>query len=59
MKRCTTALKYCAFCCILNVVAPCDGCINCVLYAKDNCSDGVSSFKDVTKNTMFIGNKVK
>ena len=59
MSKCMTGLRYCAFCCLLDIVAPFDGCINCVLYARDNCTDGVSGFKDVMKNTKFLGDKVK
>jgi hypothetical protein len=58
-ERLKKALKYCAFCCLLDCVAPCDGCINCVLYTRDNCKEGVSSYKDVMKNTMFIGSKIQ
>lgn len=59
MTHCLTGLKYCAFACLLNIVAPCDGCINCVLYSKDVCTTGVTGFADVMKNTMFLGGKVK
>ena len=57
--KCMTGLKYCAFCCLLHFVGPCDGIINCVLYARDNCTNGVSGFSDVVKNTRFLGDKVK
>lgn len=59
MNHCVQCLKFCAFSCLLSIVAPCDGCINCLLYIKDICTDGVTGFKDVMKNTMFIGSKVK
>lgn len=56
--KCSLAARYCAFCCLLNICAPFDGCINCVLYQKDNCSEGVSSFKDVYKHKSFFGDKI-
>ena len=28
------ALKQCAFCCLLDLVSPCDGCYNCICYQK-------------------------
>ena len=59
MNHCVSCLKYCVFSCLLGIVAPCDGCINCVLYSRDVCTDGVTGFKDVMKNTMVIGSKIK
>jgi hypothetical protein len=58
-KKMTTALKYCAFCCALQCVAPCDSIYNCIFYQVDNFTSGVSGFKDIMKNTMFLGKKVE
>ena len=54
-----TALKYCVFCCALSCVAECDACYNCIFYNIENFTNGVSGFKDVTKNTMWLGKKVE
>lgn len=59
MTHCVSCLKYCAFSCLLQIVAPCDGCINCVLYIKDIFTTEVTGFKDVMTNTMVLGGKVK
>jgi hypothetical protein len=59
LDHCVTGLKYCVFSCLLQCVSPFDGCINCILYQKENCTNGVSGFADVTKNTMFIGGRIK
>ncbi len=59
MTHCSSGLKYCAFGCLLDIVALCDGCINVGLYSKDVCTNGATGFVDVMKNTMFLGLKVK
>ncbi len=59
MVFCVKGLKYCAYSCVLSVVAPIDGCINCLLYNKKNFLDGVKGIADITENTKFIANKVE
>ena len=59
LKRCTTALKFCAFSCCLCFVSECDACYNCIFYNVDNCTTGVSGFKDVMKHSMWLGKKVE
>lgn len=45
---CMKGLKYCAYSCIVGIVAPIDGCINCIFYTKKNFESGVSGMKDMT-----------
>lgn len=58
-KRCGLCVKYCIFGFALDVVIPCDACYNCVFYNMDNCTEGVSGFKDVLKHTQWLGKKVQ
>lgn len=56
--RCGKCFKYCIFACALHFVSPFDACYNCVFYNIDNCTEGVSSFKDIVKHSQWIGGKV-
>jgi hypothetical protein len=58
MAHCVKGLKYCAYSCVVSIVAPIDGCINCLLYNKKNFVAGVSGIEDLTENTKFIAKKV-
>lgn len=58
-KRCGLCVKYSLFGCALSIVAPCDACYNCICYNKDNCTEGVSGFKDIVKHSQWLGKKVQ
>lgn len=59
MIRCSLCFKFCIFATALNFVAPCDGCYACIFYNVQNCTEGVSGFKDILKHTMWLGKKVE
>ena len=59
MNRCSLCFRFCIFATALNFVAPCDGCYACIFYNVQNCTEGVSSFKDILKHTMWLGKKVE
>lgn len=40
-------------------MSPCDGIYNCIFYNIDNCTEGVSGFKDVLKHSQWLGKKVQ
>ena len=58
-RSCGLCFKYCIFSCALQCVAPCDGCYACIMYTRDNCTVGVSSFKDILNHKMWLGDKVQ
>lgn len=58
-KRCGLCVKFCIFGCALGCVAPCDACYNCIFYNVDNCTVGVSGFKDILKHSQWLGKKVQ
>lgn len=59
MGHCVKGLKYCLYSCILECIAPIDGCYNCVMYTCDIFGSGVSGFKDITKHSKWLNEKVK
>lgn len=59
MEFCVKGLKYCLYSCVVGMIAPIDGCINCIFYNKKNFESGVSSMKDMTENCKFIAKKVE
>lgn len=59
IKKCTLGIKYCLLGCGLDFVAPCDGCINCILYTKNIFTDGVSGWSSVTKDASYIGKMIR
>ena len=59
LGHCATGLKYCIYACALDCCAPIDGCINCIFYVKDICTEGVTGHHNVLKNTEFIGGKIR
>ena len=58
MEHLKKAVKYGAYGCLVQCVAPIDGCINCVLYNKKNFQSGVSGVGDITENCKFIAKKI-
>ena len=59
LGHCVNCLKYCIYGCALSCCAPIDGCINCVLYIKDICTEGVTGYGNVLKNTRFVSSKLR
>ncbi len=57
--HCITGIKYCLLSCGLCCCAPIDGIINCVQYIVAVCSDNVTGYKDILKNTKFVANKIR
>lgn len=51
--------KYCAYGCIVGIIAPVDGIINCVFYIKKNFESGVSGVSDITENCKFVAKKIE
>lgn len=59
MSMCVKGIKYCLYGCVVGIVAPIDGCINCVLYNKKNFESGVSGVSDITQNCKFIAKMIE
>lgn len=59
MEHCSKSLRYCAFSCVLECVACCDGLYNCVKVIGTICGSGFKGNKDLMENTQFLHNKVK
>lgn len=51
--------KYCLYGCLVGIIAPVDGCINCIFYTKKNFESGVSGVSDITENCKFIAKKIE
>ena len=58
-QHCLKCLKFYLYALVLYFCAPIDGIINCVLYIKEVCTNGVTGFGDVLKNTKVINEKVR
>jgi len=58
MEHCVKGLKLCAYGCVVSLVSPIDGCINCIFYTKKNFESGVSGISDMTENCKFIAQKL-
>ena len=61
MESCSKGIKYCIFACALNCAGCCDGIYSCIKVISQVCGEDklVTTFAELTKNTEFIGNKVK
>ena len=61
MENFSRGIKYCVFACALNCAGCCDGLYNCIQIISQVCGEDklVTSYAELTKNTEFIGNKVK
>lgn len=59
ISHCTNCVKYCLYACALKCCSPIDGCINCVLYAKDIFTTGVTGHNDVLKHTKVVASKLR
>ena len=59
MELCVKGIKLCLYGCAVQCVSPIDGCINCILYQKDNFQNGVKGVSDITKNCKFISDKIR
>lgn len=51
--------KFCLYGCAVSIIAPIDGCINCILYNKKNFESGVSGVNDIVENSKFIAKKIE
>jgi hypothetical protein len=57
--HCMKCLKFCLYACCLDMCAPIDGCYNCIMYIKEICSNGVTGFGDILKNTKWINSMIR
>lgn len=57
--HCVTGIKYCLYSCALECCAPVDGVYNCIKYIAAVCTDGVTGYGDILKNTRWMGNKIR
>lgn len=57
--HCSKGFKYCLYACVLDCVAPIDGCYACIKYIMDVCGSGVTGFGDILKHTKWLNEKVK
>lgn len=48
MEFLTKGLKFCLYGWVVGIIAPVDGCINCIFYTKKNFESGVSGMSDMT-----------
>lgn len=59
MEQFVKGAKLCVYGCVISMIAPVDGCINCLFYQKKNFESGVSGFSDVLENCKFIAKKLE
>lgn len=59
MDHCIKGVKHCLYSCVMDTIAPVDGCYNCVKYIMAICGSGVTGFGDIMKDVKWIANMVK